>query len=65
MDEEDNNKIIPITSQSAFFNHSQMHGANYSPPYWQISFNIEGSFTEEFRKKIGIDHIERYHYENV
>ena len=65
LDEEDNNKIIPITSQSAFFNHSQMHGASYSPPYWQISFNIEGAFTEEFRKKIGIDHIERYHYENV
>ena len=65
LNEDDNNKIVPIESQSAFFNHSQLHGADFSPSYWQISCNIEGAFTDEFRKKLGIDHIERYYYENV
>jgi len=65
LDEDNNNAIVPIESQSAFFNHGQLHGSNYSPPYWQISFNIEGIFTDKFRKQLGIDHIEKYYYENV
>lgn len=56
-------KPIKIKSRSAFWNHHNDHGRHESLQHWTFSFKVEGVFTEEFRKQVGISHLENYYYE--
>tara|TARA_B100000035_G_scaffold261500_2_gene232666 strand:+ start:910 stop:1680 length:771 start_codon:yes stop_codon:yes gene_type:complete len=56
---------VPIKSRSAFFNTCNYHGSHESTHSYTYSLRIEGVFLEELRQKMGIDHLERYYYENV
>lgn len=60
--DEDRNPI-KLNCRSAFFNHHNWHGSHDALPYWSFSFKVEGVFTQEFRDKIGIGHLENYYYE--
>lgn len=62
---DDDKNLHKAKSMSGFFNHQNWHGSHESLPYWNFGLKIEGIFTEDFRKKAGINHIERYYYENV
>lgn len=57
-------KEIPVEGYSAFFNHHQWHGSFDNYPNTSMTVKVEGRFTDEFRKKIGIDNLEYYFYEN-
>jgi hypothetical protein len=52
---------VPVEGYSAFFNHHNWHGSfdNYS--YSSVTVKVEGRFTDEFRKQIGIDNLEYYY----
>jgi hypothetical protein len=52
-----------IKSKSAFFNTNNFHGSHEASPSWSYSVRIECMFSEELRKQLSIDHIERYYYE--
>lgn len=54
---------IRIKSHSAFFNTNNFHGSHESSHSWSYSVRIECAFSDQFRKELGIDHIERYYYE--
>jgi hypothetical protein len=59
-----NGKIIdkyPVNGYSAFFNHHQWHGSFDSYPYSSVTVKVEGKFSEDFRKQLGIDHLEYYY----
>jgi hypothetical protein len=56
-------KQIPVEGYSAFFNHHQWHGSFDNYPKTSMTVKVEGRFTDEFRKKIGIDNLQYYHYE--
>lgn len=57
------NQSIPIQGYSAFFNHHNWHG-NFEPyPKSSITVKVEGRFTPEFRKQIGVNNLEYYYYE--
>jgi len=54
---------VPVQGYSVFFNHHNWHG-NFDPyPYSSITVKVEGRFTSEFRKMIGIDNLKYYYYE--
>jgi hypothetical protein len=57
-DPEKKNKIY-INSRAAWWNDQDWHGGEMimEPSY---SLRIDGRFTEDFRKKLGIDHLENY-----
>ena len=48
-----------VTSYAAFFNEHDFHGGDPTPQM-TFSLRIDGFFTEEFREKIGIAHIDHY-----
>jgi len=48
-------QCIPVEGHIATFNYHDWHGnLTKTLPYATLTFNIEGHFTEEFKKKIGI-----------
>lgn len=57
-DPESKNKIY-LNTRAAWWNDQDWHGGEriMEPSY---SLRIDGKFTEDFRKKLGIDHIETY-----
>jgi hypothetical protein len=63
LDVENGNVIkqVPVEGYSAFFNHHQWHGSMDNYPYTSVTVKVEGRFTEEFRKQIGIDQLEYYY----
>lgn len=48
-----------VNSHAAFFNDQDWHGGEFSFEQ-EYSLRIDCKFTEDFRKKIGIDHLENY-----
>ena len=52
---------VPVEGHSAFFNHHNWHGSFDSYPYSSVTVKVEGRFTDEFRKQIGIDNLEYYY----
>jgi hypothetical protein len=52
-----------VTGYSAFFNHHNWHGSFDYYPNSSVTVKVEGKFTDDFRKKIGLDHLE-YYYKN-
>jgi hypothetical protein len=48
-----------VTSPVAFFNDMDMHGGG-RPKYMTWSLRVDGKFTSEFKKLIGIDHLDQY-----
>lgn len=48
-----------ITSRASWFNDSDWHSASPSPVQ-TYSLRVDGVFTEQFRKKLGVDHLEHY-----
>jgi hypothetical protein len=52
---------VPVEGYSAFFNHHNWHGSFDNYPYSSITVKVEGKFTDEFRKQIGIDNLEYYY----
>lgn len=57
-DSETENKTY-INSHSAFWNDQDWHGGGFSKEQ-EYGVRIDCSFTDEFRKKLGIDHLESY-----
>ena len=57
-DPEKERKVY-INSQSAFWNDQDWHGGESSTEQ-EYGMRIDCVFTDEFRKKIGIDHVESY-----
>ena len=57
-DPENKNKVY-LNTRAAWWNDQDWHGGEriMEPSY---SLRIDGKFTEEFRKQLGIDHIENY-----
>ena len=51
---------IPLDGYTAFFNHHNWHGSFDIYPNTSITVKVEGKFTDEFRKEIGIDHLAYY-----
>lgn len=60
---DNNTDLVQIKSRSAFFNTNNFHGSHDATHSWTYSVRIECAFSDEFRKQLGIDHIERYYYE--
>jgi len=62
-DIEDNQVVesVPLKGYSAFYNHHNWHGNLESNEFTSLTMKVEGEFTEEFRKKIGIDNLEYYY----
>lgn len=58
-------KPVPIKSRSAFFNTCNYHGSHESTHSYTFSLRIECVFSKQLRQQMGIDHLERYYYENV
>lgn len=59
-----NGKVIekyPVEGYSAFFNHHNWHGSFDIFPRSSVTVKVEGRFTDEFRKQLGIDHLEYYY----
>ena len=52
-------KKIRIESHATFFNDQDWHAGGKTPKQ-TFSLRIDGKFTESFRKKIGIGHLENY-----
>ena len=57
-DPEKQNKIY-LNTQAAWWNDQDWHGGEQIKEQ-SYSLRIDGKFTEEFRKRIGIDHLEKY-----
>ncbi len=51
---------VAVEGHSAFFNHHNWHGSFDTYPNSSITVKVEGRFTDEFRKQIGIDNLEYY-----
>lgn len=60
---DNNTDLVKIESKSAFFNTNNFHGSHDIAHSWTYSVRIECAFSDEFRKQLGIEHIERYYYE--
>jgi hypothetical protein len=52
-------KKLEVTSYSCFFNDQDWHSGGRTNKQ-TYSLRIDGPFTDEFRKMIGIDHLESY-----
>lgn len=50
---------VETTSHALFFNDQDWHNGGVSSVQ-SFSIRIDGTFTDEFRKKIGIDHLQHY-----
>jgi len=61
----DGTEPVPIKSKSAFFNTNNYHGSHESTHSYTFSLRIECVFSKQLRQQMGIDHLERYYYENV
>ena len=48
-----------VESSAAFFNSMDWHGGDAIPTY-EYSLRIDGKFTDDFRKQLGISHLETY-----
>jgi hypothetical protein len=55
----ENNIKIPIESRACFFNDLDWHSGGRSAVQ-TYSMRIDGTFSDQFRKHIGIDHLENY-----
>jgi len=55
----DINQTIPVTSLASFFNDQDWHSGGKAEKQ-TYSLRIDGIFTDEFREKLGIDHLEYY-----
>lgn len=53
-------KKIKVEGYSAFFNDHQWHGSFDHYPLANLTVKVEGKFTEELRKSIGIERIDWY-----
>lgn len=56
-------KKVPVEGYSAFFNHHNWHGSFDANPYSSVTVKVEGQFTDEFRKQIGVDNLQYYYQE--
>lgn len=56
-------KQTEIEGYSAFYNHHNWHGNFTGIPFSSLTMKVEGAFTEEFRKKIGVDNLDSYYEE--
>lgn len=52
-------KNLYLESRASWWNDQDWHGASPSPVQ-TYSLRVDGQFTDEFRKKLGIDHLESY-----
>ena len=57
-DPETKNKIY-FNTRAAWWNDQDWHGGEQIMEQ-SYALRIDGKFTEEFRKKLGIDHLENY-----
>jgi len=55
----DTNERLKINSRACWFNDLDWHSGS-SSPVQTYGIRIDGVFTEEFRQKLGIDHLENY-----
>lgn len=62
--DNDTVKQTAIEGYSAFYNHHNWHGNFTGIPFSSLTMKLEGAFTEEFRKQIGIDNLEYYDNES-
>jgi hypothetical protein len=53
------NIVIPVKSHACFFNDLDWHSGG-SSKVQTYSMRIDGVFSEEFRKRVGIDHLDQY-----
>lgn len=51
---------VSIEGYSAFYNHHNWHGNFTGIPFSSLTMKLEGAFTDDFRKKIGIDNLKYY-----
>jgi len=51
---------IPVEGYSVFFNHHQWHGSFDNYPKTSVTVKVEGRFTDEFRKQLGINQLPYY-----
>jgi hypothetical protein len=56
-------KQTAVEGYSAFYNHHNWHGNFTGIPFSSLTMKIEGAFTQEFRKKIGVDNLDFYYEE--
>lgn len=56
-------KQVELQGYSAFYNHHNWHGNFVGIPFSSLTMKVEGAFTNEFRKTIGIDNLEYYYEE--
>jgi len=54
-------KTVPVEGYTAFFNHHNWHGSIEPGRKSSITVKVEGRFTPDFRKKIGVDNLEYYY----
>lgn len=54
---------VAIEGYSAFYNHHNWHGNFTGIPFCSLTMKLEGAFTDEFRKKIGVDNLQYYYEE--
>lgn len=52
-----------ISSKSAFFNTHNYHGSHDPSFSWSFSMRIECIFSDDMRKQMNINNVERYYYE--
>ena len=61
--EGDNVTQVEVEGYSAFYNHHNWHGNFVGIPFASLTMKLEGEFTDEFRKTIGVDNLEYYYDE--
>lgn len=57
--DEDKNEKIFVDSKAAFFNSLDWHGGDAIPTL-EYSLRVDGKFTDDFKKQIGINHLPHY-----
>lgn len=51
---------VPVEGHAAYFHHHNWHG-NFEPiTYSSLTLKVEGKFSDELRKQMGIDHLDVY-----
>jgi len=61
--DNDEVKQTEIEGYSVFYNHHNWHGNFTGIPFSSLTMKIEGAFTDDFRKTIGVDNLEYYYEE--
>lgn len=54
-------KQIPVEGYSAFFNHHQWHGSFDHYPNASLTIKVEGKFTKDLRRSLGIENLKNYY----